>query len=244
MTRGFKDKLARGDCVVVLNADHPAPSLVERIGRLPVDAVFIDCEQGSPDVETVENMARAARLTGMTSLVRLFDRSDWVIERYLGRGVDGIVVPRLESADQAAAVVDAVRYCFPHAHAEKVVVVQIETRRALATLDDFIALSGIDVLFLGPVDLAKSLGYAGDHSQPEVQMALKQAVERIASGGKVAGILVDRSNAADWVGAGARFLYEHVDNFLALGAAEFTGCVAAARSKPTRTSAPGRTAPQ
>lgn len=230
MTRAFKDKLARGECVIALNADHPSPSLVERIGRLPIDAVFIDCEQGSPDVETVENMARAARLTGTTSLVRLFDRSDWVVERYMGRGVDGIVVPRLESAEQAAAVVSAVRYCYPKAHAEKAVVIQIETRQALAAIDDFIALPGIDVLFLGPVDLAKSLGFAGDHRHPDVQMALKDAVARIAGAGKAAGILVDRASAPEWVRAGARFLYEHVDSFLALGASEFAACVAGAWS--------------
>jgi 4-hydroxy-2-oxoheptanedioate aldolase len=234
MTRAFKDKLARGECVIVLNADHPSPSLVERIGRLPVDAVFIDCEQGSANVESVESMARAARLTNMTSLVRLFDRRDWVIERYMGRGVDGIVVPRLETPDEAAAVVQAVRYCCPKAHAAKVVVIQIETRQALAAIDDFIALDGVDVLFLGPVDLAKSLGYAGDHHHPDVQMAMRDAVARIAGAGKVAGILVDRASAPGWVRAGARFLYEHADNFLALGASEFVGCVAAARPEAPR----------
>ena len=129
-------------------------------------------------------MARAARLTGLTSLVRLFDRKDWVVERYMGRGVGGIVVPRLEAPDEAAAVVEAVRYCYPKAHTEKVVVIQIETRQALAALDDFIALPGIDVLFLGPVDLAKSLGDAGDYRHPDVQEALKGAVRRIAGAGK------------------------------------------------------------
>lgn len=230
MMRAFKDKLACGECVIVLNADHPSPSLVERIGRLPVDAVFIDCEQGSPDVESVENMARAARLTGMTSLVRLFDRNAWVIERYMARGVDGIVVPRLDEPAQAAAVVESVRYCYPNAHTEKVIVIQIETSPALAALDDFLSIPGIDVLFLGPVDLAKSLGYAGDHSHPDVQDVLKDAIRRIVRAGKASGILVDRASAAGWIRAGAQFLYEHADNFLALGAAEFAGCVTAAKS--------------
>jgi 4-hydroxy-2-oxoheptanedioate aldolase len=230
VTGRFKRTLARGECVVVLNADHPSPSLVERIGRLPVDAVMIDCEQGSPDVETVENMARAARLTGATSLVRLFDRSDWAIERYMGRGVDGIVVPRLQAPEQAAAVVASVRYCYPKTYEDKAVVIQIETRQALAALDDFIAVPGVDVLFLGPVDLAKSLGHDGDYRHPDVQRAMKAAVGQIARAGKAPGILVERANVAEWVQAGARFLYEHADSFLALGAAEFAGCIAAARS--------------
>jgi 4-hydroxy-2-oxoheptanedioate aldolase len=221
----FRQKLARAEPVIVLNADHPSPSLVEKMARLPIDAVFIDCEQGSPDVESVENMARAARLGRLTSLVRLFDHRDWVIERYMGRGVDGIVVPRLESAEQAAGVVAAVRYCFPDSHRDKIIVVQIETRRALETLDEFLGVTGIDVLFLGPVDLAKSLGFAGDFRCPEMQRVLREAVTRIDRRGGVPGILVDRDNAAAWVKAGARFLYEHADSFLAAGAESFVASI-------------------
>jgi 4-hydroxy-2-oxoheptanedioate aldolase len=228
MTR-FKEKLARAEHVIVVNADHPSPSLVERMGRLPIDAVFIDCEQGSPDVESVENMARAARLARLTSLVRLFDHRDWVIERYMGRGVDGIVVPRIETAEQAAATVAAVRYCFPDTHAEKIVVVQIETRRALETLDDFLRVPGIDVLFLGPVDLAKSLGFAGDYHGEAMQRVLRDAIARIDRAGGVPGILVDRHSVAGWVRVGARFLYEHVDSFLASGAESFVASLDGAK---------------
>jgi 2-keto-3-deoxy-L-rhamnonate aldolase RhmA len=225
----FKEKLARRDCVVVVNADHPSPSLVERLGALPIDAVFIDCEQGSPGIESVENMARAARLHDLTSLVRLFDARDWVIERYMLRGVDGIVVPRIDTPNQAVQVVDAVRYCFPRNYAEKIVVIQIETARALEQLEGFLEVPGIDVLFLGPVDLAKSLGHAGDFRNAEMQRVLRDAVQRIDAAGRIAGILVDRRNAADWVRAGARFLYEHADSFLAFGAEEFAREVATAR---------------
>src|SRR5262245_61745343 len=109
----FKSKLRRGDTVVVVNVDHPSASLVEILARLPIDAIFIDCEQGTADIETVEHMARAARLACCVSLLRLFSPADWAIERYMGRGVDGIVVPRLDSAEAAARVVEAVRYCYP-----------------------------------------------------------------------------------------------------------------------------------
>lgn len=228
MTGAFRKRLASGQPVIVLNADHPSPSLVERIGALPVDAVFIDCEQGSPDVESVENMARAARVKGLVSLVRLFDRQDWVIERYLGRGVDGIVVPRIESADEAARVVAAVRYCLPATHAEKLVVVQVETKGALDELDALLALEGIDVLFVGPVDLAKSLGFAGDHRCPDMQAILRETIARISRAGRCAGILVDQDNVAGWIQAGARFLYEHADSFLAAGARDFARTVEAA----------------
>lgn len=225
MADAFRKKLQQGKPVLVINPDHPYPSLVEFLGRLPVDAVFIDCEQGSADVETVENLARAARLGGITPLVRIFSPEDWVIERYLGRGVDGLVVPRIDTVEQAAGVVDGVRYCYPKTWREKIVVIQIETRPALDTLDEMLRLEGIDCYFIGPVDLAKSLGYEGDYRHPDVQQAMNEAIARIRERGKVAGIMVDRDNAGAYVEAGVQFLYAHVNDFLSLGAADFAGAV-------------------
>lgn len=225
MIDAFKKKLRQGDPVLVINADHPYPSLVESLGRLPVDAVFIDCEQGSADVETVENLARAARLGGLTSLVRIFSPEDWVIERYMGRGVDGIVVPRVDTVEQAAGVVDAVRYCYPKSWQEKAVVIQIETRAALDSIDAMLRLDGIDCYFIGPVDLAKSLGYEGDYRHPEVQQAMNEAIAQIRDAGKAAGIMVDRGNVGAFVQAGVQFLYAHVNDFLSIGAADFAAAV-------------------
>ena len=61
LVRSFRERLRRSEPSLVINVDHPSPSLVEYLGSLPVEAVMFDTEQGSPDFETVENMARAAR---------------------------------------------------------------------------------------------------------------------------------------------------------------------------------------
>ena len=227
MIETFKDKLRAGQSVTVINPDHPSPSLVEFMGRLPIEGVFIDCEQGSPDVETVENMARAARLAGLTSLVRVFSPDDWVIERYLLRGVDGIVAPRIDTAAQAEQVVAAVRYCLPRQHRDKLVVVQIETRSAVDGLTDFLGVDGIDVYFIGPVDLAKSLGYEGDFRRPEVQHAIDGAIATIRGAGKVAGILVERGDVTGYRNQGVQFFYAHANGFLAHGADDFARVLAA-----------------
>ena len=221
MVKAFKNKIQRGETVLVINPDHPSPSLVQFMGGLPIDAVWIDCEQGSADVETVENMARAARLAGLVSLVRVFSPEDWVIERFLFRGIDGLVVPRLDTAAQAQAVVDAVRYCFPKTHQEKLVVVQIESKSAIQDLAGFLRVAGIDVYMIGPVDLAKSLGFEGDFRRPEVQQAIDETIGAIRAAGKVAGILVDRDNVRRYVDQGVGFLYVHANDFLAKGAADF-----------------------
>ncbi|MEE8502569.1 MAG: aldolase/citrate lyase family protein [Kiloniellales bacterium] len=221
MVEAFKNKIQRGETVLVLNPDHPSPSMVQFMGGLPIDAVWIDCEQGSADVETVENMARAARLAGLVSLVRVFSPEDWVIERFLFRGIDGLVVPRLDTAAQAQTVVDAVRYCFPKTHHEKLVVVQIESKSAIQDLAGFLRVAGIDVYMIGPVDLAKSLGFEGDFRQPEVQQAIDETISAIRAAGKTAGILVDRDNVRRYVDRGVGFLYAHANDFLAKGATDF-----------------------
>jgi 2-keto-3-deoxy-L-rhamnonate aldolase RhmA len=218
---GFKERLRAGGPVIVMNPDHPSPSLVEFIGKLGVDAVMIDTEQGSPDVESVENMARAARVAGITALVRIFSPEAWVIERYLFRGVHGLVVPRLDNADQARKVVDAVRYCFPRNHEEKTIVVQIETAEAVADLDRFLAIDGIDCFFIGSVDLSKSLGHAGDYHHPAVQKVLANTVERIVAAGRAAGMMVKEADVAEWRRRGVAFHYTHLNEFAELGARAF-----------------------
>ena len=219
--QALRDKLARDEPLIVVNADHPSASLVEVLARQPVDIIFIDCEQGSPDVESVENMARAARLHKMVSVVRVFDPQDWVLERYLFRGVDGIVAPRVDRAVDAQRVVDGVRYCYPSAPDSKFVSVQIETVTAVGELDAFLAIEGIDVFFIGPVDLAKSMGFGGNFRAPEVQTMMDHIITRTRAAGRHVGILVDDANAADYVSKGVRFLYVHANDFLNAGAKAF-----------------------
>ena len=217
----LRAKLARDEPLVVVNADHPSASFVEVLARQPIDVVFIDCEQGSPDVESVENMARAARLHSMASVVRVFSPADWVLERYLFRGVDGVVVPRVDRAVDARQVVESVRYCFPRDPVGRFVSVQIETANAVDELDDFLAVDGIDVYFIGPVDLAKSMGHDGDFRAPEVQEVMDSIISRTRAAGRHVGILVDDGNVADYVSKGVRFLYTHANAFVTTGAHAF-----------------------
>jgi 4-hydroxy-2-oxoheptanedioate aldolase len=233
MTARFKAKLRAREPVIVMNPDHPSASLVEFIARLGVDAVMIDTEQGSPNVESVEEMARAARAAGLCALVRISPPEAWVIERYMFRGVHGIVVPRLDTAAGARRVVEDVRYCFPETAPEKIVVVQIETANAVAELDGFLNIDDIDCLFIGSVDLAKSLGHRGDFRRPEVMRVLESTVERIVAAGKPAGMMVKADDLMHWRSKGATFLYNHLNDYALLGAREFGGILAGTVASPS-----------
>ncbi|OFW42803.1 MAG: 2,4-dihydroxyhept-2-ene-1,7-dioic acid aldolase [Acidobacteria bacterium RIFCSPLOWO2_12_FULL_67_14b] len=219
----FKQKLREGRRVAVINADYPSSALVEFLGlpELAVDAVMLDTEQGSLDVHDVEEMARAARLTGLCVLVRLFSPEPWVIERLMLRGIDGIIVPRLDAGRQAREVVDCVHYCFPRDAESKVIVIQIESSKAHDDLDAFLAVDGIDVYFVGPVDLSKSMGFQGDYTVPQVDRAVSDILHRTNAAGRVAGMLVKPGDAEAWTARGVRLAYFHVNDWLRVGARSF-----------------------
>ncbi|MGX7680837.1 aldolase/citrate lyase family protein [Jatrophihabitans sp. DSM 45814] len=213
-----KQSLRDGRVVTLINPDHPSPSLVATLGNLGVDAIMIDCEQGSPSLTDVEEMTRAARSVGLQAVVRIPSAQPWDIERHMMRGIDGVVVPRLDSARRAAAAVADIQYCAPNDFDDKVIIVQIESAAAVAELDDFLAIDEIDSLFIGAVDLAKSMGYRGDYSQEPVMAVIEQTIDRITAAGRSAGMLVKEADVARWHQRGVTLLYAHVNDFIRIGA--------------------------
>jgi len=221
MTTPFKEKLRRDEVVVVLNPDHPSASLTEFIAALGFDGVFIDCEHGMAGIERVQDMCRAARAAGVQSIVRPESDRPYLITRYLDAGAGGVMVPHIESAEAARQVVEAVRYACPTNHQDKVIVVMIESVGAVAQLPDILKVGGIDVFFIGPNDLSHSMALPGQIHHPEVKAMVKEAASQIRKAGKVAGTLVVRETATEFVSAGCRYLYEHANNFIKFGARDF-----------------------
>lgn len=221
MPNAFKEKLARDEVVVVVNPDHPSPSLTEFVAGLGFDGIFIDCEHGMAGIERVNEMCRAARVAGIQSIIRPEQEAPHLITRYLDAGGGGVMVPHVETAEMAAAIVATVRYARPADHGDKVVIAMIESVEAVRRLPEILRVEGIDVFFIGPSDLSSSMNLAGQPTHPEVRKAVVAATATIRSAGKVAGTLVTRETAADYVAAGSRYLYEHANNFMIAGAREF-----------------------
>ena len=221
MANPFKDKLKRDEVVVVLNPDHPSPSLTEFVAGLGFDGVFIDCEHGVATVERVQDMCRAARAAGVQSIVRPESDAPFLITRYLDAGAGGIMVPHVETAAMAHQIVETVRYARPKDHEDKVVVAMIESMPAIANLPELLNVEGIDVFFIGPNDLSHSMGYAAQMHHPEVKAMVKKASASIRDAGKTPGTLVVGQTAAEFVAAGCRFLYEHTNSFIVAGATDF-----------------------
>lgn len=221
MANSLKQKLLRNETALVVNPDHPSPSLTEFVAGLGVDGIFIDCEHGMAGIERVSEMCRAARVAGVPSVVRPECDAPWLITRYLDAGANGVMVPHIDDEVMAARLVQTVRYARPRDHDDKLVIAMIESLEAVSRLDAILGVDGIDVFFVGPNDLSQSMGLAGQMHHPDVKALVKDLGARIRAAGKVPGTLVVQQTAAEFVDAGFGYLYEHANNFLAAGAALF-----------------------
>lgn len=209
MTQKFKRRLQNGERLLGFFIGTPSAATVEIAGLSGYDFVIIDTEHGPADIETVENMLRAATMHGMAGLVRVPDSSVASIQRVLDAGADGILVPHVASAAIAKDVVDRALFTpqgrrgvalarsssygigdakayYATRNQHTVVIVMIEDAEALPVVDEILAVPGIDAVFIGPGDLSSSLGYPGEPNHPAVQAE----VSRINAAAKRAGLAV------------------------------------------------------
>ncbi len=135
---------------------------------------------------------------------------------YLNSGADGLMVPMVENADQARAIVEAMEYAYPDNPRGRFLVVMLESLNAIDNLDEMLKVEGIDVFFVGPTDLTQSMGLIpgpGPRAK-EVVEAIEKVFKKVNDAGKIAGVLTSAADIEYWVGKGGRYLYIHSDPFL------------------------------
>jgi 4-hydroxy-2-oxoheptanedioate aldolase len=210
-----KRKLAAGGTVLGVFLGFDSPALVEIFGYCGFDYVLIDGEHGPVDPHHIENLVRAAEVSGVTPLARVTQNTPQTLLRFLDVGVQGVMIPWCQSAEEARAAVRAARYgvgmkltdYIPIANAETMVIVQIETLAAVAALPEMLQVPGVDVFFIGPNDLSQSMGYPGRPEVPAVQDAIERTIAAIVAAGKCAGIMVrDAAAARHYRELGARLI--------------------------------------
>jgi 2-keto-3-deoxy-L-rhamnonate aldolase RhmA len=222
MSNTLKQRLARGDSVLMVNPNHLSATLVEKLVRSGADSVFIDCEHGMAGFEHVQLMAKAARFGGGYAIVRPQNQERSTITRCLNAGADGVMVPLVHTAENAREVVKIFRYAVPDDYKDRLLVVMIESTEAVANLDEILTVEGIDVFFVGPGDLSQSMGYSpsvapgAKRAQPVLDL-VDRTLTRIRESGKVAGTLVVKHDVAHLVAKGAQLLYYHADPFVTEG---------------------------
>ncbi|CAN7720026.1 aldolase/citrate lyase family protein [Rhizobium rhizogenes] len=217
-------RLQAGEAITMFTPHHSSSGLSARLVELGADSVFVDCEHGTWSVEDVRMTSQIVRSVGGAAIVRPHSHERPVLIRYLNAGADGLMVPMVDTAEQARAVVDAVRYALPSDYEKRLLVSMIETLEAIDNLDDMLAVEGIDVFFIGPGDLSQNMGFppAPPFSEPrpaEVIEKVAYAVGKIRAAGKVAGTLATAEELPYWLDKGVQFFYIHSDPFLRRGLA-------------------------
>lgn len=218
----LRAKLQAGEIVTMLNTHHVSSGLAQRMVEVGADAVFLDCEHGMWSHDDIRSHALAARAAGGAGIVRPHSHERPVMIRYLNAGADGLMVPMVNTAEETAAIVDAVRYALPGSYQERLVVCMIETPEAIANLDEMLKVEGVDVFFVGPSDLSQNMGYSpalpADEKRPaEVAEAIEHVFGKVRAAGLATGTLVREVDIGHWTEKGGQFLYVHSDPFLRAG---------------------------
>jgi 4-hydroxy-2-oxoheptanedioate aldolase len=205
------------------------------------DWLLIDGEHSPNGLASILQQAQAiAAYPGVNAIARVplghGDAGAALIKQYLDLGLQTLLVPMVDTPEQARAIVRAMRYPpegirgmggarasrwgrYPSyakdANERVCLLVQAESREALAHLDAIAAVDGVDGVFIGPADLSASMGHVGDSDHPEVQAAIEDAIARIQRAGKAAGILTpNEALARKYLALGATFVAVGLDTNL------------------------------
>jgi 4-hydroxy-2-oxoheptanedioate aldolase len=234
-----KARLTAGETVFGCFYRYPEPGLVEVLSYQGWDFILFDGEHGTLEPRDCENLARAAELHDVTTLVRVTTNQPPVILRYLDTGIQGAQIPMINSKAEAEAAVRAVKY-HPHgvrglagvraddyaqrqpfkdyvvqANRETMVIAQVETGAGAEQIAEIVEVPEIDVIFIGQTDLSHSLGMPGDTENLIMQAALDRIVSAVKQSDKALGVLVSNVQAAQsWRERGAKYIVIGLESLL------------------------------
>ncbi len=242
----FKIKLLNRQllCGSWLQIGHPANA--EILAQAGFTWLAADCEHGEIENGTIGNFCRTVQQFDCTPLVRVKENNILEIRRALDLGAMGVIIPLVNSADDAQRAVAAAKYppvgrrgfafhrgnnwgvnfdeYAKHANAEVIVIVMIESKEAVENIDAILAVDGVDGLFIGPYDMSGSYGIIGQTDAPEIKNACRKISAACKKAGKSAGlhiVLPTAEKVQNAVADGFTFLALGMDTvFLANGAHE------------------------
>lgn len=198
------------------------------------DWLLLDTEHSPNEIDTVLGQLQAVAAYSTTPVVRPAWNDPVLIKRFLDIGAQTLLLPYVQNRAEAEQAVASIRYPpagirgvggtsratrfgrvkdYPARACEELcLLVQVETRTALDNLEEIAAVEGVDGVFIGPADLAASLGHLGAPSHPEVVEAVCDAIRRIRGAGKAAGVLtVEPQQIERYLSEGALFVAVGVD---------------------------------
>ncbi len=214
-----------------------APQVAEIVAMSGFDWVLIDMEHSAISLESVQNAIQIME-GKIQTIVRVPSNDEVWIKRILDTGCDGILVPMVNSAEEAKRVVQASKYPLEgrrsvglsrahkygaifkdyveNANRDLVIMIQCEHKEAVSNFDEILEVRGIDSVFIGPYDLSASMGLTGQLTHPEVASAIQQVKDKCKKAGRPYGIFsMNTDTMISEIKTGCTYLLCGVDaNFL------------------------------
>ncbi len=227
----------RTPAVGIWNGIHH-PSVAEILAGSGFDWICIDAEHVPYDILSIQTSVMALQSHQVSAVVRIPELNTAYIKQLLDIGVLNILVPMVETVEQAQLLVDSMYYppkgirgvgtalsrsaqwnrvdgYFEKAGNELCPIGQIESIKAVEALDDILEVDGFDVLFIGPADLAATMGYLGNASHKDVVDTVKDCIRKINDAGKIAGFLTaSKELALEYKNEGALMIGVGLDTLL------------------------------
>lgn len=240
----FKAALQKGRPQIGLWAALGNAYATELVANAGFDWLLIDGEHAPNDPLTVLPQLQAVAPYSVHPVVRPVQGDVALIKRYLDIGVQTLLIPMIETAEDAARMVAATRYppvgirgvgaglarasrwnqvdnYLQDCKHELCVLVQVESVTGLKNVAAIAAVEGVDGVFFGPADLSASMGFLGKPNAPEVKKAIANGVDAVQKAGKAVGILAtDKTIAKEYLALGALFVAVGVDTTLLINAAK------------------------
>lgn len=214
----FKHAIAKGELQIGLWCSLCSAITAEIVSHSGFDWLLLDTEHSPNEVPDVLSQLQAVQAGTASAIVRPAWNDIVLIKRLLDIGAQTLLIPFVQTPDEARRAVEATRYppggirgitgsgrasrygrvkdYLRNASQEICLLVQVETKSALDRIEDVASVDGIDGVFIGPNDLSASFGHIGNWAHPEVQAALQDAVHRLKRIGKPAGILTPNEEEA------------------------------------------------
>jgi len=208
-----------------------SPDVARILAAAGFDWAFLDTEHGGFDLETIQDLCRAAIPAGLSPIVRVAELQYALVARALDAGAQGVIFPRVESPELLARAVSWTKFppvgmrgfgltphfidyekatipeMIAHLNENTMVVLQIETRLAVEIRDELLSVPGIDAVMVGPADLSISLGVPGEFQHPLVVEAMEKIRDSCVSHGVAPGTQTRNATLGRfWRDRGMRFL--------------------------------------
>ena len=210
-TNKLKQALYSGNDVIGTWSSLSSSNVVNVLGSTKLDFVVIDMEHGSMSFETVEDMVRAAESSDISPIIRVYDDHEQTLLRALETGVRSIMVPHINTAEEANRVARCCKYypkgnrglspytrlhnythidisdSLQNENQETLVGILVEGEQGLANLNEIVKVKGIDLIYLGLFDICQSVGLPGQFDHPKVLDEIKRCGDLIRAQGISAG---------------------------------------------------------